>query len=748
VRRPSRKRIDGLGFRGGRFLPPGRGRKLPLRWKARAMKFRHSLRAVAALSLLLVSVRAESPIGFRQLGSTTPVAVQRGQKSTINIRSNFTLDGAYKVLFDRPGISMVLLETEPIAAVHKGRGTPGTPFRFEADVPGNQPLGLYELRVASKTAVSSATHLLVTDYPVVNEEKTENGTLATAQKVSFPVAICGMCERAEDVDYYEISGSTGQEITFNVYAQRVTEAVHSMQSGGGGGSVIYLMDAILTLYDSRGQVVAQNDNFFGGDSFFAYKFPEDGDYLLEVRDARYVGNEKYVYCIEITDKPFAHAVFPMAIQRGMANEAGVIGHNLAGLQKTKLSSMDQDVCGWRDISIETPVGQTNPVQLLISPFPQLVTPNGNYSISNAMPLELPVGVSGRFSEPGQVHFYSFDAIADRYYLFEIESDRRNLALDSIICIHDSAGNQIAEADDGQQTKDATLYFKAPSDDKFFISVRDLHDRAGERFLYYLRAEPSGPDFEVHGRYYYALIAPGTRMIWFARINRLNGFTGPVEMQIEGLPEGVSFTPVTIPTGMDHCALILESQPDAKVDASLVRVFGKAEIPDLDGTPREIVRYGRVTCELQASGGAQNNWLINTQIVGVTDPLDLDKLDATPSEITLRPGEKVEIAVRVQRNEKFTGPITLAMAYMYSTSVLSDQLPPGVTVSTESKAHLTSDVSEGTIVLEAATGEEAPKPVERFPIAVMAQVAISFSISTNYASNPIYLTIPHSDVEKD
>ena len=120
--------------------------------------------AVAALCILVTSLHAESKIGFRQLGSTTPVAVQRGKKTTINVRSNYTLDGTYKVLFDRSGIEMKFLETKPIAAPHGGRGTPGTPFRFEADVPTGQPLGIYEFRVATKTAVSSVAHLLVTDY--------------------------------------------------------------------------------------------------------------------------------------------------------------------------------------------------------------------------------------------------------------------------------------------------------------------------------------------------------------------------------------------------------------------------------------------------------------------------------------------------------------------------------------------------------------------------------------------------------
>jgi hypothetical protein len=696
--------------------------------------------AVAVLCILAASLRAETKIGFRQLCSTTPVALQRGTTRTINVRSNYTLDGTYKVFFDRPGIEMKLIETKPIPAPHKGRGTPGTPFRFEATVPAQQPLGIYEFRVATRTAVSSVSHLLVTDFPVVNEAKAENGKPETAQQVSLPVAIAGMVERSEDVDYYQFSGTAGQVIIVNIYAQRVTRAVHSMQSGGSGGSVMYLMDSILTLRNANGQVLAENDNFIGGDSFLTCKLPEDGRYFLEVRDTRFIGNPKYVYCVEISDKPFAHAFFPMAVQQGQTTEAEVIGNNLGGLKTTTLSAKAGESSGWKTVSVKTPRGPTNPVRMLVTSYPQLLAVDGNHSQAKAMPLSLPVGVNGRLSRPDEVHYYSFEAKKDRYYLLEIEAERRDLPLDSVIDVFDSKGKRLTGADDGYYTKDATLQFKAPTDGRFVVSVSDLHNRGGERFIYNLKLEPSGPDFEIHGKYYYAQLAPGTRMIWFTRLSRRNGFDGPVELQVEGLPDGVSYTPVTIPPGLSQSAVILSARPDAKVDASLVRLLGKAVLPDADGKPHQVIRYAHVTCELQASGGSQARCPISTQLVGVTNPLDLLKIEATPSEITLRPGEKVEIKVRVVRNKSYTGPITLGLPFLYGNSIINDQLPPGVTMSASSKARLTNNAVEGTVILEAAKGKGAPKPLKRFPIAVMGRISMSFSISTNYASNPIHLTI--------
>ena len=184
------------------------------------------------------------------------------------------------MFFARGDIAMKLLETKPIKAVRSNRGSIGTPFRFEVQVPEDQLPGVYEYRVATPRAVSSAAQLLVTDYPVVEEAaKQPNGTPAEAQVVTLPAAVCGVCEQFEDVDCYAFDVEAGQQFTAEIFAQRVTDRLHSMVVRGPR---IYLMDPILTLIAPNGQVVAQNDNFAGGDSFLTYEAPVAGRYTLEV----------------------------------------------------------------------------------------------------------------------------------------------------------------------------------------------------------------------------------------------------------------------------------------------------------------------------------------------------------------------------------------------------------------------------------------------------------------------------------
>ncbi len=299
------------------------------------------LAAVATLSLTIClaaagTVRSEKKIGFRQITIVEPVAIQRGTSQPMTLRSNFTLNETYATFFDRPGVTITFAEKGPKDAPRRGRGSDGTPFLFDATADTEAMPGVRELRVATKQAVSSVSHLRVTDFPVFREdEKKSNNTRETAQPVTLPVAICGRVERFEDVDCYSFDGKAGQQLTLEVYAQRVTHGIHGMVVRG---PLIYLMDSLLTVYSPNGQVLAQNDNFVGGDSFLHVRLPADGTYYVEIRDARYAGSGRYPYCLEIADRPFAHAVFPLAVQRGTSTPASAVGHLLGESSRVDLTA--------------------------------------------------------------------------------------------------------------------------------------------------------------------------------------------------------------------------------------------------------------------------------------------------------------------------------------------------------------------------------------------------------------------------
>lgn len=711
-------------------------------------------RLVVVVSLVLVAGAmlvvprpgvAEHKISYRQITRTHPIAVQRGKKARVRVWSNFTLDNSHSTFFMPAGIRMTQVKEPPkkIEFFEPKELDQGEDFGFDVEVPAGQVSGVYEYRVATDQAVSSVGHLLVTDHPVVTETAGDNNTPKTAQSVSVPSAVCGNIADFEDVDLYRIRGRAGQELVCQIFAQRVTRLIHCMAIQY---PKIHLMDSYLTLRDERGRVVAENDNFVGGDAMLRCRLPSSGDYFLEVRDSRYAGDPRYVYCVEITEGPLAMATFPVAVQRGHSTSVEVVethSINVPRVPGRERRQITWDVAadavvGWRRVRIQGADSRPGPVvPQLVSPHPQRAADGRNLTVALAMPLELPVGISGRFQRPGQTHFYRFQAKKQDVVKIDVQSQRRGLAVDGVVLVMDAKGKILATADDGSFTKDAGLSFRAPADGEYVIGVRDLNRRAGDRFIYHMSVEPSGPDFEVHGEYYYGMLAPGGHAAWFVRLNRLNGFDGPVEVLVDRLPRGVTCQPVVIPSGFNHCALVFSADGKAPVNASLVRVRGRAKVLR-DRGEVEVVREANVLGELRRAGASRFVRMpIRTQLLGVTRPLDLHAVTATPLNVTLKPGGTSTITVRIKRSPEYSEQVLLNMALLFFNKTVGEQLPPGVSVQGEATRKLTGDILETTFTLAATA---TAKPVSRWPIAVVARVPITYTIMTSYASNPVFLTV--------
>lgn len=686
----------------------------------------------ACLSVFAVAVPSAggAAIGFRQLTTAFPSAVQVGTTATVQLRSNFSLDGTYASFFEPAGPTMKLVETKPIDAPLAGRGRPGTPFKFEVTVPKKQMPGLHEFRLATPAAVSSVADLLVTEYPVILEAAKDNGTREKAEPITLPAAVCGLCDPQEDVDCYRFAGKAGETLTFEIYAQRITKSVHDMVGRSG-----YHMDAILTLLSPTGQVVAMNDNVFGGDSLLTATLAQDGEYVLAVRDTRYGGDPRYSYCVEISRGLPALSTFPLVCEKGKSTKVEVlsIGGKVLGTATVAPPAGKQGGTVRERLTIEGK--PTNSVDLVTSPLKQVVCVDATKQ-DRPFELSAPCGVSGRLAQSGDEHWFAFQAEKDRYYTVEGTARRFHLPLDVMLEVYDAKGKKLLEADDQALTSDAKLQFRAPADGRYLLRVRDLHGRGGSEFVYHLKLEPSGPDFELTGKLYYALLAPGTRYLWFIDAARLNGLDSPIEIRVEGLPEGVRAVPTTIPSGMSRVAIVLEADKSAKVGASLVRITGRAKLGE-GKKSQEIVHEAVITCELQSQGGSQGHWPVATSLVGVCKSLDLKSVTVTPAEAILERGGKVELSVKIERSAEYKDPVSLDFTWGYFGSKLGEQLPPGVSLGKGSATRLAGNTLEGKLILEASKDALA---VERLPIAVMAGCSVSFSIDTKYASNPVYLTV--------
>src|SRR5262249_20190731 len=124
-------------------------------------------------------------------------------------------------------------------------------------------------------------------------------------------------------------------------------------------------------------------------------------------------------------------------------------------------------------------------------------------------------------------------------------------------------------------KDAALVFTPPADGDYVVRLRDLNSKGGDTFVYYLECDWARPDFAMRCDCDKAMIGPGSSTAWYVHVTRLNGFDGPVRVEVKGLPKGVTASALTIPTTMTQGLLVLTATADAPRDVADVQVVGTA-----------------------------------------------------------------------------------------------------------------------------------------------------------------------------
>src|SRR5439155_10324369 len=188
---------------------------------------------------------------------------------------------------------------------------------------------------------------------------------------------------------------------------------------------------------------------------------------------------------------------------------------------------------------------------------------------------------------------------------------------------------IATSDD-THGKEAMLVFTPPADGDYVIRVRDLNSKGGDTAVYYLEADLARPDFTLRCDPDKAMIGPGSSTAWYVHVVRSGGFTGPVIVEVQDLPADVTASPLTIGPTMTQGVIVLTAKSDAKIDASNVKVVGKAET---------LARTATVNQEIYLPGGGRGKFDVVLQTVAVTEPSDILKVDVSATKLVLKPGDE-------------------------------------------------------------------------------------------------------------
>ncbi len=684
---------------------------------------------IGALAMIvgLAAQRGVAQTSYPMITDTVPVAVQRGKTSEITVEGQMSFAGVYKVLFEGSGLSAeVMSVAAPKAAAQKQRQVGSV--KLKVTVAPDAAVRVREFRLASTLGISSIGQLVIVDDPVLVEAG-DNNTLDKANPIPVPCVVSGRIEAVEDVDYFKFHAEAGQILTFEVLCARLEDKIHDLQKHA---------DPLLTLYDAQGRELAANDDFYFADPLLTYRVAKTGDYYVQIRDSKYDGDPRWVYALFVTNRPYVSHVYPMAGNPGQLVNVEPVGSAKALQSRIALTVPAQ--IGIAQVQLDVNGVKTNPTAFIVSPLPQILEQEPNDTPAQATRVTIPCGINGRIAAKRDLDHFVFHAVKGKAIRFEVKARRfgtpLHSSLDSVLDVMTPQGAVLASNDDAFG-KDAALVFAPPADGDFVLRVRDLNSKGGDTAIYYIEADWAHPDFTLRCDPDKAMIGPGSSTAWYVQVERSNGFTGPVRIEVKGLPKGVSVNPLTIPTTMTQGLLVLTAAADAPRDAVNVEVVGTAIIHEPSGKEEYIVRTAKAIEEIYLPGGGRGGFNVNMQTLCVTAPSDILKVDVTPQKITLQPGEEVRIDVTLQRRPDYDKGVSLDVVLQHLNRVYGSPLPPGVSVVGGKSKTLLGKGNKGTIVLKAA-----PKaaPIENVPISVLAHVSVNFVVKISYSSPPIWLSI--------
>ncbi len=702
-------------------------------------------RLVLAVSLIAACTQTVSAqTAFPMVMSLKPVAVQVGTTSEVTVNSRYSMHSAESVLVTGGG---VLGEVVPPEVKKDDKAPNVVALKIKLTVAADALPGVRDLRVVTAQGVSTVAQLVVVEDTVVAEQA-KNDSVAEAQLISLPATVCGCFEKAEDLDFFKFKVEAGQSLVFHVRSQRLQDRIHDLQAHS---------DPILTIRNAQGSTIAAADNVFHGDPFLCHRFEQAGEYLLEMRDVRYNGNQYWEYAVEIHSRPFVRSVFPLAIAAGKETKLRAIGSQLAAsgagfqpaLEVTLPAGHVENVPhGINRLRLPFADWPSNPVATYVTALPIVMeSPDDNNDAVKALSsppsaLSLPCVINGRIDAPGDVDCFVFEAKKDDKLSFEVKARRLQSELDSTIRIVNEKGATLAENDDlrlGKRgSQDSWIEtWTAPDDGKYAIEIRDMHLRGGDSFMYAIEVTHARPYFSLYADTDKTNLSPGVNGVMWVKVERKNGFTGAVQLHVDGLPTGITAECGRIlpDKGTDGCIIFKATAEAGRAVAPIV-IRGTAVHAQADGQMTELAALATTYQETYQPGGGRGHWPVEQHIVAVIPAHDIRGIKLSTTDITLKPGESKTIDVTIDRAPDFKANISLDVT-MTHLSLFADTLPHGVTLDGKSKTLLSNGATQGTITLTAAKTAE---PIERQLIGLTANISLNFVVKTTFSADPVFVTV--------
>jgi hypothetical protein len=603
------------------------------------LRFRLSLVAASVASLVWCATAAQA--ASPSLGGTAPRGAQRGTEVEV-VLTGGQLDDAQEILFYEPGIEVAKFEVVNPTTVK-------VLFKIAPEC----MLGSHRLRIRTATGISELRPFFVGALPEV-VEKEPNSDFATPQPIPMNVTVNGTADN-EDVDYYVIEAKKGD---------RITAEVEGIRLG------ITLFDVYVAIMSAaRFELSSSDDNaLVWQDGIASIVAPEDGKYIVQVRESSYAGNGACLYRVHVGSFPRPAALMPAGGKYGETLPVTFLG----------------DVLGDRTASFTLPASQSPnflvfakddkgiaPSQnwFRMSEFGNVIEQEPNETHDNATRFAAPLALNGVLGAAGENDNFRFAAKKGEAYDIRVHARSIRSPLDPVLTIFAAGGGAIA-ANDDTGGPDSFIRFGVPNDGDYVINVRDHLGNGGPTYVYRVELVPIKPRLTLSTNEFVQYVQPtvsvpkGNHFGLVLSAARYD-FGGPLAIRGENLPAGITVECPGMPANASIVPVLFHATPEAAASGKLAEIIGSLVDPAQPAVKVE----GNVEQPIVLVRG-QNAIPFWTER---TDRLPIAVTDEAPFEITivepkvpLVRGGNMELKVVAKRKEGFKAAIKIDMLW----------LPPG------------------------------------------------------------------------
>ncbi len=645
--------------------------------------------ALLGCQILVVAALLHAQLPAVRLLTLFPPGGKQGSVVEVTL-TGADLDDATHLHFSNAGIT----STSKMGA--NGQPEAG---KFIVNIGAAVPPSSYEARVVGRYGISNARTFAVSDQ-IEALEKSGNNISTNANEIAIGTIVNATAD-ANSVDYFRFTAKKGQRLILSCAAKTIDSR----------------MDPVLAVLDANSREIERNRQ--GG--ILDFTAAADGMYTVKTHDFLYRGGDEYFYRLSVSAAPHIDFVMPPAGLPGTRAKYTVYGRNLPGGTPSPLRTgegkpLDQlvvdidlpaaaqalgaapntAVLDGVEYQLKSPQGVSNPTLIGFASGAVTVENQPNDRPEQAQKINVPGELAGQFFPRGDVDWYSFDAKKGDVYWIEVVSHRLGLPTSPFALLQrvtrDAKGLEVAGdlqelpandtnlggADFNTSSRDVTYRFESREDATYRLGLRDLfsHASAPANLVYRVIIRKESHDFRLvalpqagvpakkdakGAAVSTLLVRKGgvlpVRVLAFRR----DGFTGPIDLAVQGLPAGVTASTAQISEGQTSAMLLIKAGNAAANWSGAVTILGKATVNGA-AVARE-ARAGSVTWDIadmqKAASGVQSRLTRNLAIaVNATErsPIVIEAGEGKPLET--HAAGKIVIPIKIIRDDEFPEALKL------------------------------------------------------------------------------------------